>query len=151
MHARGGRRYVLPKGSRARAFATNPANPAIANGCNVMAASGSAFDTEPVPRKNSTRPPPRALAFNMKAGKAGRKARSAGLVVDVISSPVTRSPRETTIPDKGPAIAKSNMDLRSGGGERRGVIVPSNPSWIEGIRFGVPVSNFQVVSEMCKQ
>ena len=59
----------------------------------------------------------------------------------VIVKPITRKVIEAIIPKTGPATPKSNIDLRFGGGDFRGVMVPIHPIWREGTGVGKPTSN----------
>jgi hypothetical protein len=60
----------------------------------------------------------------------------------VILNPLIRKARDAVNPTRGPRIEKSNRDLREGGGDLKGVIAPSTPSWIEGTGVGSPISNY---------
>ena len=59
----------------------------------------------------------------------------------VKSSPFTRSAKDITMPVRGPARAKSNIDLEFGGGDRSGVMAPVKPVVIDGTNVGSPTSN----------
>jgi hypothetical protein len=49
-----------------------------------------------------------------------------------------KNANDASSPKKGPAIAKSNIDLSVGGGDLIGVIEDKIPSWIDGIGDGRP-------------
>jgi hypothetical protein len=81
----------------------------------------------PLPRKYSTIPPPRALDFNKDTGRAGICASSAKFIGVVSAKPNVSKARDKIIPATGPAIEKSNNDLRFFGGVASGVIAPNIP------------------------
>jgi hypothetical protein len=60
---------------------------------------------------------------------------------DVSLNPKIRRLKDTAIPKRGPAKAKSNRELKFGGGDSKGVIVPVKPSWSDGIKLGGPTLN----------
>ena len=135
--------YLRPNGSNANALAIIPVNPDIANGCKgTTVLSKTPLTSTPVPRKYSTRPLPKALDCRRKTGIAGSCAAASISMDAVILNPVTRKARDAVIPTRGPTIEKSNMDLKEGGGDLKGVIAPTMPSWIEGIGVGSPMSNY---------
>jgi hypothetical protein len=135
--------YLRPSGSKANAFAIIPVNPDIANGCKgTTVLSATPLPSTPVPRKYSTRPLPRALDCRRKIGIAGSCAAVSISMDAVILNPATRKASDAVIPTRGPTIEKSNMDLKEGGGDLKGVIAPTMPSWIEGTGVGSPISNY---------
>lgn len=97
---------------------------------------------KPLPRKNSIKPPPRALDRSMNVGSTGN---SENCVKDreVISiKPMTKKRSDIVKPAKGPAIPKSNSDFTFGGGDFSGVIAPMQPICIDGSIVGRPTLNF---------
>jgi hypothetical protein len=135
--------YLRPNGSNANAFAIIPVNPDIAKGCRgTTVFCATPLTSTPVPRKYSTSPLPKALDCRRKIGIAGSCAAASISMDAVILNPVTRKARDAVNPTRGPAIEKSNIDLREGGGDLKGVIAPTIPSWMEGIGVGSPISNY---------
>jgi hypothetical protein len=133
--------YLRPSGSNANAFAIIPVNPDMANGCKGNTVFSATPLTNPVPRKYSTRLLPKALDCRRKTGIAGSCAAASISMDAVILNPLTRKARDAVNPTRGPIIEKSNIDLKEGGGDLKGVIAPTMPSWIEGTGVGSPISN----------
>ena len=115
--------------------------PATANGCSCTTAFGACSGINiPLPRKNSTRPPPKLLVRRISTGMTGNSPLTSPEAV--IPNPLTRNKKETANPARGPAIPKSNRDLKFGGGDLSGVIAPVNPVMTEGTKVGRPISNY---------
>lgn len=96
----------------------------MANGCSGKTESAAADISVPFPTKYSMRPPPKALLFNKKMGKAGIMLASDMSIVEVMFSPATRKIKDTSMPKRGPVIEKSNKYLLLGGGDLNEVIAP---------------------------
>jgi hypothetical protein len=59
----------------------------------------------------------------------------------VMLNPVYIRNNEATMPAKGPAIAKSNIEFQFFGGDLKGVMAPNRPVDTDGMKFGKPMSN----------
>ena len=139
--------YSLPSGSNASELVIHPMKPATANGCSCTTAPGGCPGINILlPRKNSTRPPPKLLVRRISTGMTGNSPLTSPEAV--IPNPLTRKKKERANPARGPAIPKSKRDLKFGGGDLSGVIAPVNPVMTEGIKLGRPMSNYPRVKQV---
>ena len=120
---------VLPIGSKLNAFVRSPQNPVIAKGCSLITdAAGSGVFKIPSPNKYSIIPAPRVDERKKIAGTEGSCCRETISIKAVISNPRYSIPSEVIRPNRGPAIEKSNNDLKFFGGDVIGVMAPVKPN-----------------------
>ena len=62
-------------------------------------------------------------------------------IIDVICKPWTNIAKDPNKPTSGPDIPKSNIDFKLGGGDFKGVMVPTHPNSTLGIIVGIPILN----------